>query len=70
MPTVHTSLPSLLVQYLFLMRNVHAIDVLKIHFLPLDDHLRQFEAVLFDHPQHPLLALVLLVHHYALLQFC
>lgn len=39
MPTVHASLPGLFVQYLLLMRNVHAIDVLKIHVLALDNDL-------------------------------
>lgn len=50
------------------MRNVKAVDVLEIHLLPLGDHLRQLETVLLDHPQQPLLVLVLLVHHDALLQ--
>ena len=50
MPTMHASLPSLLVEDLLLMGDIEAVDVLEIHLLALDDHLRELEVVEFDHP--------------------
>lgn len=50
------------------MRDVQAVDVLEVHFLAFEDHLRELEGVLVDHPQQPFFVLVLLVHYYTLLQ--
>lgn len=62
MPHMHASFPGLLVEYLLLVGDVEAVDVLEIHVLALDYHLRELKVVELDHPQQPFLVFVFLAH--------